>query len=69
MPTISEENVAEVIAGGNGASSVIPASGGGHVKLTYLWGKLRVDRCDAGGKILPPERRVGGGDIPPPEVP
>lgn len=62
MPTISEADVNKVLTAGNGGNAVIPASGGGFVKLSYLWGKLRVDRCDEAGKILAPERRGGGGD-------
>lgn len=63
MPTISEEAIAEVIEAGNGASVVLPSDGGKFVKLSYLWGKLRIDTCDKDGKILLPARRVGGSDI------
>lgn len=69
MPTISEQDVMGILERGNGASVVVPSSGGGFVKLSYLWGKLRVDRCDVDGKITPPDRGVGGSDIEPPTVP
>lgn len=64
MPKISEEDVAGVLAKGNGASTLIPQSGGRFLKLSYLWGKLRIDRCDEKGKLLPPDRRGKGGDTP-----
>lgn len=69
MPTISEQDIAGLLAKGNGATAVIPASGGGFVKLSFLWGKLRVDRCDESGKIVEPERRGGGGDTTAPTAP
>ena len=64
MPAINEQHVTQVLEGGNGASVVIPSAGEGFVKLSYLWGKLRVDKCDEDGKILLPARRGGGSDIP-----
>lgn len=69
MPIIEEQAIAEVMEGGNGASIVLPDSGAGFVKLSYLWGKLRVDKCDEVGNIIAPERRGGGGDIALPSVP
>lgn len=64
MQSLSEDVVAELLEEGNGASRVIPSDGGGFVKVSYLWGKLRIDRTDEDGKILLPARRVVGGDIP-----
>lgn len=69
MPTISEDEIAELIETGNGASVVLPDSGAGFLKLSYLWGKLRVDRCDEAGKILAPESRGGGGGSIPTTAP
>lgn len=64
MPTISEEHVKTLLEKGNGSSVLIPSDGGGWLKLSYLWGKLRVDTCDEDGKILLPARRVEGSDSP-----
>ena len=64
MPDITEETISRLLEAGNGASEVVASAGGGFRKVSYLWGKLRVDICDEAGKILLPARRVGGGDIP-----
>ncbi len=64
MRTISEAAVLEVLEEGNGAKRIIPVSGGEFVKLSILWGILRVDRCDELGNILAPDKRGRGGDAP-----
>lgn len=69
MPTISEDTITELLEGGNAASAVVPDAVGGFVKLSYLWGKLRVDKCDKDGKIILTASRGGGGAIPLPPSP
>lgn len=64
MQAVNEQDIADLLKAGNGASVVIPDSGGRFSKLSYLWGKLRVDRCDELGNILAPERRGEDGLIP-----
>ena len=60
MRRISSDEVKSVLDKGNGGVVLLPDSGGRFVKLSYLWGKLRVDRCDESGNILGPEQRVEG---------
>lgn len=65
MQGISEEQVREVWAGGNGAALFCPQPGGKTLRLVYYKGVLRVDRHREGAKIPLPARGVGGSDSPP----
>lgn len=60
-----ERAIAEVKAGGNGSSVIIPLAGGESWRVSYLWGKIRIDKLFMGATIPLPARGVGGSDIPP----
>lgn len=66
MQKAIELAVIAVMGEGNGARRYIPSTGGQWIRVSYLWGKLRLDFVDSVGKIVSPERRGGGRAIAPP---
>ncbi len=63
---ISKQVIEELLAEGNGASVYVPQPGGKEWKVSYLWGKFRVDVAPRPAKIPVPETGGGGGEIAPP---
>lgn len=60
MQKALELAITEVMEEGNGAKRFIPSVGGQWIKVSYLWGKLRLDFVLSDGKITLPARGVGG---------
>lgn len=63
MRQVQESDIRNVMESGNGAIMFLPASDGEVIKLSYLWGKLRVDILREDSKIPLSARRGRGGDI------
>lgn len=57
-----EVAIREVMATGNGAAVIVPSVGGESLRVSYLWGKLRIDKLFRGATIPLPARGVGGSD-------
>lgn len=65
MQEVSESVITELLEEGNGSVRFQPLSGGEYFRVSYLWGKLRIDRVRQDGKIPAPALGVGGGGITP----
>lgn len=63
-PMVTEQDVRDVMEGGNGSVKFLPAADGETWQLTYYKGKLRVDKFEKGATIPLSARRVGGSAIP-----
>lgn len=63
MQAVLERTMEALREAGNGSAAFIPLSGGGALRVTYLWGKFGVVKVEKGATIPLPARRGGGSRI------